>query len=219
MGLVIKMAIKIIIGLYFLLCIVFGFLYCFNGYRYLRKIIGIFGFLLGGITAYFLFADMSVVLRIVLIIVFAIAFSLLFKLLYKIGIFFTGASFGAILGLALCGALNFDLAETVPLLIVGSFALGFGILTLIFSRVFIIIATSIVGASSIALNSIAVITGYEKLFVQFSDVTAMFDTVSHVVKSVPQNHAIALFIAALVFSVLGMVVQFRKTAKHKIPDN
>lgn len=209
------MILKIILGAYFLLCILFGFFYCFNGYRWLRKILGFFGFIVGAAVGFFLFTDMTIVLHIVLTLVFAIAFALLFRLLYKIGMFFTGASLGGIIGYALCQALKFNMAETVPIIIVCAFALGFGVLTLIFSRFFIIVSTSFVGSSVVALNVLTIVTGYNTLFVNTPDLAVIFDKVEAVIQNVNANYSTPLLIATLLLGIIGMIIQFNKSKKQK----
>jgi hypothetical protein len=139
-----------------------GTLYCFLGYRTLKFVIGLTGFLLAGCVAGALALWLSKGHEIGSLIAFAIggicgAFALFF--LYRMGVFLVG-----LLGAALIA--NNVLQNTgdawVPLAVLGLGAVG-GLVALILEKPVMLMATSVLGAWMLVSAGVFFIEGGENL--------------------------------------------------------
>ena len=122
-----------------------GTLYCFLGYRALRFVIGLTGFLLAGLFAAAL-AGFLTNGKLVFMLLAGVgggvagAFALFF--LYKTGVFFLGLLGGAVAATMLLAGRPEDWVSSV---IVGAAIFG-GLSALLFERLIVTLATSIIGA-------------------------------------------------------------------------
>ncbi len=139
-----------------------GTLYCFLGYRTLRFVIGLTGFLLAGSVAGALAIWLSRGHEIATLISFAIggicgAFALFF--LYRTGVFLVG-----LLGAALVANNILDnTGETwVPLAVMGLGAVG-GLIALILEKPVMLVATSVLGGWMLVSAGVFFIEGGEDL--------------------------------------------------------
>jgi len=144
---------NVIIGL----SILFGAVQCFFGYRIFKIILGLMGFLIGGVLAAamgFAIFEQEII-ALVSGLVGGIIGAALMVVLYFVGIFLIGAFLGGVLGTVL-----FAVAETYPepvvLLIL---AVITGVIALIFQKFMIIVATGFGGAWSVVTGIAYFTTG------------------------------------------------------------
>ena len=144
---------NVIIGL----SILFGAVQCFFGYRIFKIILGLMGFLIGGVLAAamgFAVSEQEII-ALVSGLVGGIIGAALMVVLYFVGIFLIGAFLGGVLGTVL-----FAVAETYPepvvLLIL---AVITGVIALIFQKFMIIVATGFGGAWSVVTGIAYFTTG------------------------------------------------------------
>ena len=144
---------NVIIGL----SILFGAVQCFFGYRIFKIILGLMGFLIGGVLAAAMGFAVSeqAIIALVSGLVGGIIGAALMVVLYFVGIFLIGAFLGGVLGTVL-----FAVAETYPepvvLLIL---AVITGVIALIFQKFMIIVATGFGGAWSVVTGIAYFTTG------------------------------------------------------------
>lgn len=144
---------NVIIGL----SILFGAVQCFFGYRIFKIILGLMGFLIGGVLAAamgFAIFEQEII-ALVSGLVGGIIGAALMVVLYFVGIFLIGAFLGGVLGTVL-----FAVAETYPepvvLLIL---AVITGVIALIFQKFMIMVATGFGGAWSVVTGIAYFTTG------------------------------------------------------------
>lgn len=144
---------NVIIGL----IVVVGALQCFFGYRIFKVILGLTGFLLGGILAAAIGSTFSQEVAFVLITGLTGGFigAALMVGLYFVGIFIIGALFGGVLGTVFYAAAESNPDPAVLLIL----AVLTGILALIFQKFMIIVSTSYGGASAVVAGIAYFITG------------------------------------------------------------
>ena len=141
-------------NLFFISAVFFGLLICFFGYRILRFLVAVTGFLVGsflGIALYLEIAQQSVLsltkgsdLLIILALGLAggLVLAIILLFLYSTGVFLIGALFGILLASGVLALFNMIFE---PILYLIPAILG-GILTLFLQRFMIIVMTSIMGA-------------------------------------------------------------------------
>ena len=201
---------------FFIVNLFLAFILCFFGYRYVRKLIMAYGFLFGFLAAFLLLAPvagLSTVLALVFSILIGVGVCLL---LYHVGIFLMGASFGALIGWAILVLFGGSVTTTFGIIFICVFAVALGSLTIVYRRAFLIFSTSFNGASSLALYG-----GY--FFLHLSSIfSAQAGTASQTLRSLTravtafqQTHAQWLLLATLVLAILGILIQFTKTAPRK----
>jgi len=136
--------------------ILLGMLVCFLGYRLLRVVLGIVGFLAGAVGATWLGGDVLHISRVWLLIaglVGGIVGAVLAAVLFKVGVFILGAAGGALAALALLSAPR-------PLVLVAVAVAG-GILTLLLQKPLVSIATAFIGAWGVVAGAFHLAGWYE----------------------------------------------------------
>lgn len=174
-----------------LLTLVIGILFCFFGYRLIKVILGIAGFVLGfglvgGLVLRFTGSALAAILS---GLAGGILFAVLAVLLYFVGVFILGAYLGAVLGALLATVLGIF----TPLWVFIVLAAAGGILAVIFQRFMVILATSFIGAYTIMLG---------------------------VVYLIPMGPASpwVLFAGWVALGIAGLFVQYKVTGKKKLAE-
>jgi len=189
-----------------ILAIVLGIMFCFFGYRYLRKLIMGFGFLVGAITAYILLAPtLALFPTIILSVVIGAASGALLYYLYVAGIFLLGAIFGASAVSIICvlfGWNPFSLIASVFMLVC---AIVMGILAVLYRRNLIVICTAFTGGMLTALCCGFMIFG--------SPESLTVATLVPTLRSYFNDHSYWCTIAGAALAAAGMLIQFITTAK------
>lgn len=138
--------------------LVIGVVACFWGYRLFRVILGIVGFILGGILVGSFAHGLSggsVIITVIAAIVGAIVGALLISAVYYLGVFVLGAFGGWLLGSIVVG-----MAGTASRLVTGAVLAALcGILAVIFQRIVIIVATACIGSWNIIAGMYFLATG------------------------------------------------------------
>lgn len=130
-----------------------GIAFCFFGNRWLKFILGVYGFVVGfmaGSTVLPMVTMMSETTLLLASLAAGVLGAVLFILLLYIGIFFIGFGGGVLLSLLLAQVLKLSILEWyvyIPMLVIGSLL---GALTLYNRRIFVSIFTSYIGASALA---------------------------------------------------------------------
>ncbi len=191
--------------IYCAIAAIFGIIFCFYGYRYLKKLFICLGFLIGALFAYILLAPvMSTFLAIIVSLLIGAVCGLLLYYLYVVGIFVTGACFGAVLVLIVCMLFGWNYLSVTALVIMGVASITLGILAVIYKRGLMILATAFTGGSSIAMNAGFLISGIT------ASLTAA-NLTSRMNAFYIQNSTI-ITAAALALGVAGTLIQFLITA-------
>jgi hypothetical protein len=140
--------------------IALGLLACFAGYRTFRVILGITGFVIGGVLAGYLLYNLthSELVGVIAGLIGGLIGAGLMAGLYVVGVFVIGAIFGGIAASALL-ALG---GSTPPGWLVVILAIIAGVLAILFQKLMIVIATSFVGAW-LAVSGVAAIAGVIEL--------------------------------------------------------
>jgi len=186
--------------------ILLGIVFCFFGNRWLKLIVGLYGFVAGFMLANTLvpmFTTLSDMLVLFAGIGAGIVMALLFILFLYLGIFFIGFGGGFALCLLLADVLQLSLFEWyvyVPVLIICCLL---GSLTLNRRRIFVTIFTAFIGASALAQVVYQLTEGVTLHSLALYD----RDTTLNVYASD------AYLIALAVLFVAGLVVQFVLTGK------
>jgi|GEM_PF-1824414 len=189
--------------------LVIGVVFCFFGNRWLKVILGVYGFAVG-------FAVANAVLPIaasslsetvtVLISVGAGALgALLFILLMYVGIFFIGFGGGLLLCLLLAQVLKLNILDWyvyIPTLIIGSVL---GSLTLNNRRIFISVFTAYIGASALAQVVDQIVSGVNLQSFVLYDAQAAYTAYTSTV----------YLIALAGFFLAGLIVQLMVTGNKK----
>lgn len=189
-----------------ILAIALGIMFCFFGYRYLRKLIMGFGFLVGAITAYILLAPtMSLFPTIILSVVIGAATGLLLYYVHFAGIFMLGAAFGASLVRILCTLFSWDPSALVASILTLVAAIVLGVMAVIYRRNLIVICTAFTGGMLTALCC---------GFMLFGEPEAL--TVAKLVPTLRtyfSDHSYWCTLAGAALAAAGMLIQFITTAK------
>jgi hypothetical protein len=182
---------NIIIGL----TILVGAIQCFFGYRFFKLILGLLGFLAGGVLAGALGYHISQQEAVVLLAGLAGGFigAGLMVALYFFGIFLVGAFLGGVLGTVL-----FALAESNPepavLLILAVIA---GIAAMIFQKFMIIVSTGFGGAWSVVAGTAYFTTGA----IDPPNIELLFRAGG--------SHLYMVVLCWLALGVIGVIVQYK----------
>ncbi len=209
----------VILGLYFLLQFVLGFLFCFFGYRYIRKIIMAYGFFYGAMVSYLIFAPISglpTLLSVILSVLIGLGAAILLYFIYNAGIFFTGAGFGALLASTIVLFFGASVSSTFGIVFVLVSAFAVGCLTIVYKRFFIVVSTSYVGGCSLAVYGSYLVLNYAALL-KTTDlpVNTLINNLNNSIIAFSTAQYSLIVIAALVLFAAGMVIQFTKTAPVK----
>lgn len=188
---------NVIVGL----SILIGAIQCFFGYRIFKFILGLTGFLVGGILAgtigYAISQEESIALLAGL--VGGVIGATLLVALYLVGVFLIGAILGGILGTVL-----FAVAESNPepavLLLLAVIA---GTIALIFQKFMIIVSTGFGGAWSI-------VAGIACLTTEGIDPTNIERTFRSA-----GSHLYAILLCWLALGIVGVIVQYKSAPIEK----
>ena len=162
--------------IYCVLAAIFGIVFCFFGYKYLKRLFIGLGLLIGTLVAYSLLAGvLSPVLSIVISVLIGAVVGILLYYLTVVGIFITGAAFGAIVVMIVCTLAGWNVSSTAALIIMGVVAITTGVLAVVFRRGIMIISTSFTGAYSIVTYSGFLFTSMTKS-VTLVNLTSRMDT-------------------------------------------
>lgn len=184
-------AVNVIIGL----SILVGAIQCFFGYRIFKVILGLTGFLVGGVLAAAIGYAISQeeVVALLAGLVGGFIGAALMVTLYFIGIFVIGALLGGVLGTVLFTVAGND-PEPVVLLILGVIA---GVLALIFQKFMIIVSTGFGGAWH-------VVSGIAHFTMGTIDLT----TIERFFSS-GGSHLYATVLCWLALGIVGVMVQYK----------
>lgn len=187
-----------------------GIVFCFFGNRWLKIIVGVYGFILGFAVANALlpmFTSFGNLELMLLSIGAGLVGALLFVLFLYAGIFFIGFGAGILLCLLIVDAFSLNIYSWyiyIPVLIVASIL---GSLTLNKRRIFISIFTAYIGASSLGVFVYSLVNGIKlQILISFDNPKAMGGV---------YNSTIYLVSLAVLF-VVGLVVQLAVTSRKQI---
>lgn len=135
-----------------ILALALGILFCFFGYRYLRKLLMGFGFLAGAIISYILLAPaFSTLITVVLSVVIGAAAGALLYYVYVAGIFLLGAVFGSSAVCIACVLFGWNPLSLTASICMVVFAIVMGVLAVLYRRSLGIITTAFTGGMLTAL--------------------------------------------------------------------
>ena len=179
-----------------ILIILFGIVNCFFGYVYFRLLLGVWGFIMGGVLGISLASDGAPVVVLAAGLIGAVLGAVLIYLLFRVGVLIIGALLGYVLTAALLAQLGFS--ENIFLLaLVG--AVIFGILALVINRVFIIVLTAFSGASAI-ITGVSLLMNAERVTQAFAE--RRFDPVF-------ADTPLIVGVFWLLLAVAGIFIQYR----------
>ena len=185
-----------------------GVVFCFFGNRWLKVILGIFGFSVGFVlanTVLPLISSMSDTALLLVSVGAGAVGALLFILFLYIGIFFIGFGGGMLLCLLLVQALELNLLDWyvyIPVLIICSVL---GSLTLNQRRIFVSVFTAYIGASALAQFVDQLVNGVRQQSFVLYDTKAAYSAYTSTV----------YLIALAGFFLAGLIIQLVVTGKKK----
>lgn len=188
---------NVIIGL----SVLVGALQCFFGYRIFKFILGLTGFLIGGVLAVAIGYSFSQEEAFALLagLVGGFIGATLMVMLYYVGIFLIGALLGSFLGTVL-----YAVAENTPepavLLIL---AVIVGVIALISQKFMIIVSTGF-GGAWLVVTGIAFFTTE---IIDLSNLDQIFRSAG--------SHLYAIILCWLALGIVGVIVQYRSEPKKK----
>lgn len=178
-----------------LAAIAIGLVQCFFGYRFFRWVLGLTGFVLGGLlTGYLVYqATGNALFGVIAGVIGALIGAFLMGGLYIVGFFVLGAIFGGVATSAL-----FSLAgSTAPVWLVVVLALVCGVLAVVLQKLMIVVATAF-GGSWWAMSGIASLTGaIEMETLQLAPLGL-------------QEAGTGWLVAWLLLGIVGMMVQYSR---------
>ena len=182
---------------------VIGVIECFFGYRIFKFVLGLTGFILGGIAAASIASTQS---HDTIVMVFAalgggVAGAVLLVVFYFIGVCLVGAFLGATAGAVLLAASSIP-PEPVMLLVMS--VIG-GVLALIFQKFMIILSTAFGGAWSVVIGTACFTTNV-------IDPTSL----EHFFRSRGSQFN-AILLCWLVLGLVGVIVQYHTAKGKKTP--
>jgi len=182
-----------------------GLIECFFGYRILRFLLGVIGFILGAVIAGSLGFELSggsELISIVAAVAGGCVGAYLMYLLYIAGVFVIGAALGFMVVSFVFGLMN---ENPVTWIVIASSVAG-GILAVIFQRPMIIIATSF-GGSYAAVTSISYL-----LMRNFNPLEPGF------LNTLGENQLYRMAIVWFALGVFGFVVQYMMLSRAETPE-
>jgi hypothetical protein len=185
-----------------------GVVFCFFGNRWLKVILGIFGFSVGFVlanTVLPLISSMSDTALLLVSVGAGAVGALLFILFLYVGIFFIGFGGGMLLCLLLVQALELNLLDWyvyIPVLIICSVL---GSLTLNQRRIFVSVFTAYIGASALAQFVDQLVNGVRQQSFVLYDTKAAYSAYTSTV----------YLIALAGFFLAGLIIQLVVTGKKK----
>ncbi len=188
--------------------LILGIIFCFFGNRWLKVILGIYGFTLGFMLANVLlpmFVSLDGTALLLVSIGAGIAAAAFFVMLLYLGIFFIGFGGGMLLCLLAVSVLSLNLLNWYVYGAVLLVCCLLGALTLGYRHVFVAVFTSFLGASALAQFIYQMVRGINLKSLLASDLQALYDTYSSVLY--------LAVLGALFFA--GLIVQLAFTGKAK----
>jgi len=176
--------------------VLLGLLICFFGYRMLRFVLAIAGFIIGASFVAGFGFTLTDGKEILVILIAAVAGGLivgaLFLFLYTAGVFLVGAIFGILLFSGIIGFVN---SNTSPILYILPALVG-GILALLLQKFMIILITSFAGAwVSVMAVLYFISSDFSPLSLEFLD-------------SIGENQTYRIVFSWLALGVLGFITQY-----------
>jgi len=171
---------------------VLGGFVCFLGYRMLRAVLGIAGFMLGALGATWFAGEVLHLVRtwlLVAVIAGGIIGAVLAAFIYKLGVFLLGAAGGALAALTL--------APGPRPLVVLAVAVGSGVLALLLQRAVLTLVTAFAGAWA-AVAGVSHLAGWLELPVRFEHIRLTFG---------PGQRGMVTLAAWLVLGAVGTIIQ------------
>ena len=137
--------------------IALGLVACFFGYRLLRIVLAILGFILGALLGFVVATSLGAgdTVALVAALVGGLIGAALLAFVYKLGVFLVGAVAGAVLG----GIIGASLGGSLQIAAVVVAAVLVGIVAVLFQRVVIILATAFTGSWVVVQAGTALISG------------------------------------------------------------
>ncbi len=185
-----------------------GVVFCFFGNRWLKVILGVFGFSAGFVmanTVLPLISSMSDTAVLLVSVGAGVVGALLFILFLYVGIFFIGFGGGLLLCLLLAQALELSILDWyvyIPVLVISSVL---GSLTLNHRRIFVSVFTAYIGASALAQFVDQLVNGVRL------QSFALYDT-----KAAYSAYTSTVYLIALAgFFLAGLIIQLVVTGKKK----
>ena len=191
-------------------CVLLGAAFCFFGYKLLRLLMAAAGFVAGFSLGKMYIETTSETTTLLICILVGLAGAALMYFVYSIGVFAAGAGMGASIAkivlpmLAIPQGGGFAIVLTIVLGLLG------GILALVIKRTIIIISTAFVGAE-VTVNGVVMIATGSAASLDISSAEKMLDGL----KSISITDKDVYFVAAIALAVVGILVQYFKTAAKK----
>lgn len=185
------------------LLVVVGALGCFCGYRFFKFLLGVLGFLMGGLLLYsvsFALGNFPPVVTVTLALVGGALGAVFLVALYFVGVFVAGALLGIVVGALVSTQVSLE-----PIILVPVFALVLGVVSLLVQKILVVVATSVIGAAAILTgisHFLGVVTGPDWLKSPLSAGQSLAQTTW-----LPWCWAI--------LALVGILVQFRQPSKDK----
>lgn len=190
-------------GYYMAAAAVVGLIECFFGYRILRFLLGVIGFVIGAVIAGSLGFELSggsELIAIIAGIAGGCVGAYIMYLLYIVGVFVIGAALGFMVVSFIFGLMN---ENPVPWMVITSSAAG-GILAVLFQRPMIVIATSFGG-------SYAAVTGISYLLMRnFNPLEPGF------LNTLGEDQLYRMAIIWFALGVFGFVVQYMMLSRSAL---
>lgn len=183
-----------------------GLFWCFFGYRYIKAVLALIGFIAGAVGTYYnlgALIEVTTGVNIAISIVVGLIVGVLMYLLFYVSIFLIGAGAGYSIGLLVVslGGMDADSAMIVSLVI----AVVGGILALVLRRFIVIVSTAFSGAFT-AMSGLALFLSGDSIEGKLSEIETL------------QTYTIDetwVLIAGFVLAIIGIFVQYKYTAKKK----
>jgi len=182
-----------------------GIAFCFFGNRWLKFVLGVYGFVVGFMVASTVLpmtTMMDETSTLLISLGVGLVGAALFILLMYVGIFCIGFGGGVLLSLLLAQVLNLNILEWyvyIPMLVIGSLL---GALTLYNRRIFVSIFTAYIGASALAQFVDQMVNGVRLQPGELYDPLASYTSIVYL-------------IALAGFFLTGLIIQLWITGKKK----
>ncbi|MGM0745148.1 DUF4203 domain-containing protein [Rhodohalobacter sp.] len=177
--------------------ILVGALQCFYGYRIFKFILGLFGFLLGGVLAAAI--GLNFTQEVVVVFLFGLVGGFigaaLMTALYFVGVFVIGSFLGGILGVVLYAVAESN-PDPVALLILAVIA---GVIALVFQKFMIIVSTGFGGSWMVVIG----VAFFATQAINFSNLNQIFRP--------DGSHLYAIILCWLALGIVGVMVQYRSS--------
>ena len=201
--------------IYLIIQTVLAVLYCFWGYRFMRVLISVYGFLIGSVLCFLIctVCGATLTLSIILALVAGLVIGGISFSLYSVGIFFVGAFWGLSLSSFILSFASVEDGSVLGIVIIILSALLLGLLALKLRRPFLIVSTSFSGGTSLATYGGFLILNFSHLSSLASQDLSYF--VQSTLPGFTGANQAGIAAASLILGALGVIIQFLVTAKKK----